>query len=166
MSLLKQLYRPRALTPAWKGLASHCLSNRGTVRTYTSSPVVTGTETKQAVDTTPLRLATDLYAVFRIHNRPYLVTQGDKVILPFRMKQADVGDTLKLTDVTTLGSRNFTLRDDPIDPSLYNLKATVIEKTKRKFETREVTKKRNRRVRHVHSKGDLTVLRINTLEVV
>ena len=118
------------------------------------------------IDITPLRLATDLYAVFRIHNRPYLVTEGDKVILPFKMKQAEVGDTLKLTDVITLGSRNFTLKDDPIDPSLYNLKATVIEKTKRKFEIREVTKRRNRRVRHAKRKGDLTILRISKLEVV
>lgn len=121
---------------------------------------------QQTIDITPLRLATDLYAVFRIHNRPYLVTKGDKVILPFKMKQAEVGDTLKLTDVITLGSRNFTLKGDPIDPSLYKLKATVIEKTKRKFEIREVTKRRNRRVRHAKRKGDLTVLRISKLEAI
>lgn len=116
-------------------------------------------------DITPLKLATDLYAIFRIHNRPYLVTEGDKVILPFHMKEAQVGDILNLTDVTTLGSRNFTLQGSPINSSLYELKATVIEKTKRKFEVREVTKRRQRRVRHAKSKGDLTILRIHSLQV-
>ncbi|SMN21718.1 similar to Saccharomyces cerevisiae YJL096W MRPL49 Mitochondrial ribosomal protein of the large subunit [Maudiozyma saulgeensis] len=117
------------------------------------------------VDTTPLKLSNELFAEFRVHGRPYVVTEGDKVILPYKVKNAEVGDILNLTDVRTIGSRNYKLVNDPIDPSLYNLKATVLEKTKRKFEIREVTKRRNRRVRHAKSKGDLTMIRISELSV-
>lgn len=122
-------------------------------------------EASKKVDVSPLKLSNELYAIFRIHNRPYLVTKGDKVILPFKVKQADVGDTLNLTDVITLGSRNYKLVDYPIDHSLYTLKATVLEKTKRAFEVREVTKRRNRKVRHAKSKGDLTIIRISELKM-
>lgn len=122
-------------------------------------------ESTKQLDVSPLKLSNELYAIFRIHNRPYLVTEGDKVILPFKLKQADVGDTLNLTDVITLGSRNYKLIDYPIDHSIYTLKATVLEKTKRAFEVREVTKRRNRKVRHATSKGDLTVIRISELKI-
>lgn len=175
MNYLRPLYRTGTLNTLQKATwKQHCMgsaffmnANMGCMRRYTTEQEPLEAEkTHSPMDITPLKLATDLYAVFRIHNRPYLVTEGDKVILPFKMNQAEVGDILKLSDVTTLGSRNFTLKGDPIDPKLYNLKATVIEKTKRKFEIREVTKRRNRRVRHAKSKGDLTILRINMLEVV
>lgn len=119
----------------------------------------------KVIDTTPLKYSNELYAVFRIHNRPYLVTLGDKVILPFKVKQANVGDVLNLNDVTTIGSRNHQLMDDPIDTKLFTLKATVLEKTKRAFQIREVTKRRNRKVRHAVNKADLTVLRISELKV-
>ena len=131
----------------------------------TAAANATTTPLKTKIDTTPLKLSNELYAIFRIHNRPYVVTEGDKVILPFKMKQADVGDVLNLTDVTTIGSRNYRLVDDPIDQSLYSLKATVLEKTKRKYRVREVTKRRNRKVRHAVSKGDLTIIRISELKV-
>lgn len=133
--------------------------------TLANTAAATTTPLKTKIDTTPLKLSNELYAIFRIHNRPYVVTEGDKVILPFKMKQADVGDVLNLTDVTTIGSRNYRLVDDPIDQSLYSLKATVLEKTKRKYRVREVTKRRNRRVRHAVSKGDLTIIRISELKV-
>lgn len=94
-----------------------------------------------------------------------MVTLGDKVVLPFKLKQADVGDILNLNDVTTIGSRNYQLIDNPIDTKLFTLKATVLEKTKRAFQIKEVTKRRNRRVRHAKNKADLTVLRISELKV-
>lgn len=122
-------------------------------------------EPAKVLDTTPLKLSSELYAIFRVHNRPYLVTLGDKVILPFKLKQADVGDVLNLNDVTTIGSRNYQLIDDPINPSLFTLKATILEKTKRVFRVREVTKRRNRKVRHAINKADLTVLRISELKI-
>ncbi|CAI4044582.1 hypothetical protein SUVZ_10G1050 [Saccharomyces uvarum] len=135
-------------------------------RTLTTTSKIVNTEPESSrPDTTPLKLSNELYAVFKIHNRPYLVTKGDRVILPFKLKQAEVGDVLNMTDVTTIGSRNYKLVDHPIDTSLYTLKATVVEKTKRAFQSREVTKRRNRRVRHANSKGDLTILRVSQLSI-
>ena len=130
-----------------------------------SSEATTTGKTMGTMDMTPLKLSNELYAEFRIHGRPYVVTEGDKVILPYKVNNAEVGDILNLTDVRAIGSRNYKLVDEPIHPSLYTLKATVLEKTKRKFEVREVTKRRNRRVRHAKSKGDLTVIRISELSV-
>ncbi|SCU77672.1 LAFA_0A02828g1_1 [Lachancea sp. 'fantastica'] len=158
MNVLGRFFRP--VLPHVEGLTS----NIGRFnRTFATSKIAF--QKSQKLDTTPLRLSNELYAIFRIHNRPYLVTKGDKVVLPFKMKQAEVGDVLNLNDVTTIGSRNFKIVDNPLDPSLYQLEATVLEKTKRPMRIREVTKRRNRKVRHAVSKPDLTVLRVSELSV-
>ncbi|SCU83148.1 LADA_0C09824g1_1 [Lachancea dasiensis] len=158
MNLLNRVFAsgaPNLMHPAFRARSS------AVTRAFTSTPTPL-----QKMDITPLKLSNELYAILRIHNRPYLVTRGDKVILPFKLKQAEVGDILNLNDVTTIGSRNFKIVDAPIDPSLYNLRATVLEKTKRPMRIREVTKRRNRKVRHAVSKPDLTVLRISELSLV
>ncbi|AET40721.1 mitochondrial 54S ribosomal protein bL21m Ecym_6345 [Eremothecium cymbalariae DBVPG len=140
-----------------------CMFSRGAMRPLST----TGCLLQQApkFDVAPLKLSNELYAIFRIHNRPYLVTNGDKVILPYKIKDAEVGDILNLEDVTTIGSRNYKIVDYPLDPSLYTIKATILEKTKRPISIREITKRRNRKVRHAVSKGDLTVLRISELKL-
>ncbi|QLG74778.1 hypothetical protein HG535_0H01040 [Zygotorulaspora mrakii] len=155
--------RPLAF-PAFKSLAKERLRVRTFCSTSTFLQNAAASEGKK-LDTTPLKLSNELYAILRVHNRPYLLTLGDKLVLPFKLKQAEVGDVLDFNDVTTVGSRNYKLVDDPIDPSLFSLKAVVLEKTKRAFQVREVTKRRNRKVRHAKSKGDLTVLRISELKL-
>lgn len=40
----------------------------------------------QTTDITLLKMETDIYTVFIIHNWPYLVTDGDKIILSFKIK--------------------------------------------------------------------------------
>lgn len=143
------------------------LSRKQTTRTISQTCIhlQNVAQSKAQIDLNPLKLSNELYAILRIHNRPYLVTLGDRVILPFKLKQAEVGDILNLNDVTTIGSRNYKVVDYPIESSLYTLKATVLEKTKRAFQVREVTKRRNRKVRHAKSKGDLTILRISELRL-
>lgn len=159
---------------ARQSIATRMVANRynSTISSVTNntankigSEAASASNTITATDLTPLKLSNELYAEFRVHGRPYVVTEGDKVILPYKVNNAEVGDILNLTDVRSIGSRNYKLVDEPIDPSLYTLKATVLEKTKRKFEIREVTKRRNRRVRHAKSKGDLTMIRISELSV-
>lgn len=113
----------------------------------------------------PLRNSSDLYAVFRIHNRPFLVTKGDTVVLPFHMKNVKVGDTLNLNDVITIGSRNHKLIDYPIDSNLYTLTAKIIELTRKPIVVNEKTKRRQRRVRTVKTKQMITILRINELKL-
>lgn len=114
---------------------------------------------------TPLQNCSSLYAIFRIHNRPFLVTKGDTVVLPFHMKNVKLGDKLKLTDVTTIGSRDYKMIDYPIDPSLYTLTAKVIELTRKPLVAREKTKRRQRRVRTVKTKQMITILRIDDLKL-
>lgn len=73
----------------------------------------------------------DLYAICRIYNIPFLVTKGDKIILPYKIKNHEVGDVLKLGNVTTIGSRNFTYnKKDGIPQSEFKLTATLTEITK------------------------------------
>lgn len=139
-------------------------------RSFTTQFALLQNQQKQTIssklpDLQPLKFEKDLYATIRIHNRPYLITEGDKIILPFRLKNAEVGDVLNFDDVTTIGSRNFTYSDTPIDSSLYSIKATVIEKTKKPMYTKEITKRRQRHVRHVNVKHDLTVLRVSELKL-
>lgn len=50
------------------------------------------------------------YITAHIHGRPYLVTEGDSIRLPFRMPDVEPGDILRLTCATNLGSRDFTLK--------------------------------------------------------
>ncbi|GMF13388.1 unnamed protein product [[Candida] boidinii] len=131
-------------------------------QTATATPVASGVEVP---DLTPLKYETDLYASIKIHNRPYLVTKGDEVILPFHMKHAEIGDVLNFNDVTTIGSRNYTYNQPSIDPSFFNIKGVVLEKTKKPMYVKEITKRRNRRVRHVQVKHDITIVRISDLEI-
>ena len=73
----------------------------------------------------------DLYAVCKIHNIPYLVTKGDKLVLPYKIRHHEVGDVLRLTNVTTIGSRNFTYnRAEGIPQEAFELTATLTEITK------------------------------------
>ncbi|KAH3670570.1 hypothetical protein OGAPHI_001085 [Ogataea philodendri] len=117
-------------------------------------------------DLTPLKYEQDLYASLRVHNRPYLVTKGDEMILPFRLKHAQVGDVLNFNDVTTIGSRNYTFHlKEAIDPSIFTIKAVVVEKTKKPMYVKEITKRRDRHVRHVPVKHDYTVLRVSELKL-
>ncbi|GMM47184.1 mitochondrial 54S ribosomal protein YmL49 [Pichia kluyveri] len=114
----------------------------------------------------PLKFEDSLYATLKIHNRSYLVTKGDIVNLPFCLHTANVGDSLKFTKIDTIGSRNYTYNiNDGIDNDLVSVSATVIEKTKIPMTIKEVTKRRNRHTKHIHSKHDITVLRVDDVKI-
>lgn len=49
------------------------------------------------------------YATIHIHARPYLVTVGDSVRLPFLMHGVMPGDVLRLDRLTSIGSRDWTI---------------------------------------------------------
>ena len=49
------------------------------------------------------------YATIHVHGKPYLITQGDTIRLPFLMHGVRPGDILRLNRVTSFGSRDFTL---------------------------------------------------------
>lgn len=49
------------------------------------------------------------YAVIHIHGKPYLVTAGDSLRLPFLMHGVRPGDVLRLNRASRIGSREYTL---------------------------------------------------------
>ncbi|KAK6461502.1 mitochondrial ribosomal protein, large subunit [Scheffersomyces coipomensis] len=121
-------------------------------------------------DLTPLKInsngSRDLYAIFKLHNIPYLVTKGDKVYLPFKLKNAKVGDSLKLNNVTTLGSPEYTFKvDQGINNELYELKASVVEITKEPYYEVYRKKQRCRRLKTFPVEPFQTVLMINELKL-
>ncbi|GMG20150.1 unnamed protein product [Ambrosiozyma monospora] len=137
------------------------------VKPQETKTITTNTEAKLIPDLLPLKYEHDLYATLSIHNRPYLITEGDEVTLPFRLKHGEIGDVLNFTNITTVGSRNYTyhVESGEISPEVLSVKGVVIDKTKKPMYVKEVTKRRNRHVKHHKVKHDLTVLRISELKL-
>ncbi|KAF2118498.1 hypothetical protein BDV96DRAFT_387699 [Lophiotrema nucula] len=119
------------------------------------------------------------YLTMHIHGRPYLLTSGDTLRLPFLMPEVQPGDVLRLDRATHIGSRDYTLkapepvngtRDAPkkvfyLDPELFVCRATVIGVESEPLRIKEKTKRRQRHIRKVKSKHKYTVLKIGEIEV-
>ncbi|KAI0841048.1 hypothetical protein F5Y06DRAFT_260539 [Hypoxylon sp. FL0890] len=113
-----------------------------------------------------LRAQPSHYITVHIYGRPYLVTAGDRVRLPFLMHEVLPGDVLRLDKASTLGSRDYTLLGQPyIDSGLYECRATVLGVESEPMRVKVKTKRRNRRSRRVESKHRYTVLRISELKL-
>lgn len=124
-----------------------------------------------------LRAQPGHYITFHIHGRPYLVTPGDTVRLPFLMPGVVPGDVLRLNRVSVLGSRDFTIKpsnltpkansNEPayIDERLYTLRAIVTGVDAEPMREMQKTKRRNRKVKTVKSKHRYTVLSISELKI-
>lgn len=108
----------------------------------------------------------NLYAIFKMYNIPYLVTKGDRVILPFKLKGVQVGDRLKLNEVVTIGSPEFTYNDNNgISNELYDLTASVIEITREPYYEVYRKKQRCRRLKTFPVQNHQTHLMINELKL-
>ncbi|PVH98135.1 hypothetical protein DM02DRAFT_616006 [Periconia macrospinosa] len=119
------------------------------------------------------------YASIHIHGRPYLITAGDTVRLPFLMPDVKPGDVLRLTRATHIGSRDYTLKAPEtikgtadhgkkvfyLDERLFTCRARVVGVESEPMRIEEKTKRRQRHVKHVRSKHKYTVLKISELEV-
>jgi large subunit ribosomal protein L21 len=106
------------------------------------------------------------YITVHIHGRPYLVTAGDQLRLPFKMPGVVPGDVLRLNRASTLGSRDFTLRGSPyVDERLFECRAVVTGTEAEPMRVMIKKKRRCRRKRHVFSKHKYTVLRISEVKV-
>ncbi|KAF8473454.1 ribosomal protein L21-like protein [Kalaharituber pfeilii] len=111
-----------------------------------------------------LKLQPSHYITIHINNFPFLVTPGDQLTLPFRLPDVSVGDVLRLTHASVLGSRDYTIKGGPfIDSSLFELRARVVEVTSEPMRIKIKKKQRNRRKKTVKSKHRYTVLRIGEL---
>lgn len=108
----------------------------------------------------------ELYAVCKIYNIPYMVTKGDRLVLPYKIRNHKVGDLLKLSEVTTIGSRNFTYNDDKgIPETAYELTATLAEITREPKYQVYKKKQRCRRLKTVDVEPFQTHLVINELKL-
>lgn len=151
------------------------------------------------------------YISAHIHSRPYLITAGDTLRLPFLMPDVSPGDILRLNRATVIGSRDYTLKsasslptpqklhspgttqvpnqstpngrkveDAPsnmagadtkhkepkyLDERLFVCRAVVLGTEAEPMRIKEKTKRRQRRVKTVHSKHKFTILKIKELEV-
>ncbi|KAJ1719648.1 hypothetical protein LPJ53_005625 [Coemansia erecta] len=83
-----------------------------------------------------------------------------------RIKDLELGDSLSLTQVTELGSRDYTIKGQPhVDPSLFRIEATVIEHPDGKLFT--VTKKKQRTAsqKTTYHRNRYTMLRVSKIDV-
>jgi len=101
-----------------------------------------------------------------IHGRPYLVTEGDIVRLPFRMPGVIPGDILRLNRASSIGSRDYTLKGAPyLDERIFECRARVMGTEAEPMRIKIKKKRRNRRTRTVKSKHKFTILRISEVKV-
>jgi hypothetical protein len=126
-----------------------------------------------------LRAQPPWYITAHIHGRPYLVTAGDSIRLPFRMPDVQPGDILRLNRATHIGSREYTLRapapikgtrDAPgktlyLDERLFSCRATVLGTESEPMRIKEKTKRRQRHIKTVKSKHRYTILRVMEVDV-
>ncbi|KZF23858.1 putative aconitate hydratase [Xylona heveae TC161] len=149
----------------------------GATSASSSPPLPTPTSHNPSVPTTPiadsvrellplLSAQTSHYATVHIHARPYLITAGDTLRLPFLMKGVQPGDVLRLNRATNIGSRDYTLQGAPyIDERLFECRARVVGTESEPLRIKEKTKRRQRRVKTVKSKHRFTILKISDLNV-
>jgi hypothetical protein len=116
------------------------------------------------------------YLRVHIHQKPYLVTAGDTIRLPFLMHGVLPGDILRLNRATLLGSRDYTLKagaaaEDAaatvgwIDERLFVCRARVMGVEVEPLRIKEKTKRRQRHIKYVKSKHRYTVLRVMEIGV-
>jgi large subunit ribosomal protein L21 len=111
-----------------------------------------------------LRAQPSHYITAHIWGRPYLVTAGDQIRLPFHMPGVLPGDVLRLDRASTLGSRDYTLKGAPfVDERLFECRATVLGTETEPLRTKLKTKRRQRKTKTVRSKHRYTILRVSEL---
>ncbi|CAK7227533.1 hypothetical protein SCUCBS95973_006572 [Sporothrix curviconia] len=116
-----------------------------------------------------------VYATVQIHGRPYLVTPGDSLRLPFKMPGVQPGDELLLNRVGVVGNRNVTAVSsvpqteegsfDVAHVPGVTVKAVVLGVETEPLRVMIKKKRRTRRKRSVKSKHHFTVLRIQQVSL-
>ncbi|RMJ21116.1 Ribosomal protein, partial [Aspergillus sp. HF37] len=138
-------------------------SNQPIAPTHTTAPKLT----RSLLKTLPFLTGQQShYITAHLHARPYLVTAGDHVRLPFRMPKVEAGDVLRFNRASALGSRDFTLKGAPyIDERLFECRVRVLGVDSEPMRIKEKTKRRQRHVKRVRSKHRYTLLRVMDLRV-
>ncbi|KAJ8457398.1 hypothetical protein ONZ45_g18330 [Pleurotus djamor] len=105
------------------------------------------------------------YIIASLAGRKYLLAPRDVLTVP-RLRDVKVGDVLALNEIHELGSREYTLRGNPvIPPTRVKVEATVLEHTKGKMEYIFKKKRRKGYQKTITHKQPYTRLRIGPIEV-
>ncbi|PPQ62860.1 hypothetical protein CVT24_006258 [Panaeolus cyanescens] len=105
------------------------------------------------------------YVVASFVGRKYILTPRDLLTVP-HLRDVKVGDILELDQIHELGSREYTLRGNPvIPPSTVKVKATVVEHTKGSMEYIFKKKRRKGYRKTIQHKQPYTRLRIGDIEI-
>lgn len=100
------------------------------------------------------------YIIPHIHARPYLLTSGDILRLPFHIPHVVPGTILRLNRAALIGSRDYTLRGAPwIDERCFVCRCRVMGVEGEPMRVVEKTKRRQRHVRRVKHKMRFTIIR-------
>jgi large subunit ribosomal protein L21 len=97
--------------------------------------------------------------------RKYLLAPRDILTVP-RLRGVNVGDVLALNQIHELGSREYTLRGNPlIPPNTVNVVATVLEHTKGSMEFIFKKKRRKGYQKTIQHKQPYTRVRIGPIDI-
>ncbi|KAL4926317.1 mitochondrial 54S ribosomal protein bL21m [Aspergillus undulatus] len=106
------------------------------------------------------------YITAHLHDRPYLITEGDALRLPFLMPNVQPGDVLRFNRASVLGSRDFTLKGAPyVDERLFECRVRVMGVDSEPLRVKEKTKRRRRHVQKITSKHRYTLLRVMEVKI-
>lgn len=111
------------------------------------------------------------YITAHLHSRPYLLTEGDTLRLPFLMPDVSPGDILRFNRASNLGSRDFTLKGNTeagsryLDERLFECRVRVIGTESEPLRIKEKTKRRQRHVKTVKSKHKYTIMRVVDVKI-
>ncbi|KAJ5116081.1 hypothetical protein N7456_000429 [Penicillium angulare] len=106
------------------------------------------------------------YVVAELHARPFLLTEGDHVRLPFLMPKVKTGDILRFNRASAVGSRDFTLKGSPhVDERLFECRVRVIGVESEPLRIKEKTKRRQRHTKTAKSKHRYTIMRVMDVKV-
>ncbi|OQO04152.1 hypothetical protein B0A48_10762 [Cryoendolithus antarcticus] len=199
------------LTPDAPLVAASPAPSSTTIHQPLSSPPAAARDASPSLTTLlpALRAQTPHYIQAHIHGKPYLLTPGDTLRLPFRMPGVEPGDILRLDRATLYGSREYTLKPPAptpmlrspaaafgrqtrevegggqvevgmaphfiphiakgkvtyLDEGLFVCRAVVMGVESEPMRVMEKTKRRQRHVKRVKSKGAFTILKIREIRL-
>ena len=112
-----------------------------------------------------LRSQPSHYVVASIVGRKYILTSRDLLTVP-RLRDVRVGDRLALAEIHEVGSRDYTLRGNPVLPQgAVSVEATVVEHTKGTLEKIVKFKRRKHYRKTIQHKQTYTRLRIGPIQL-
>ncbi|PYH93812.1 hypothetical protein BO71DRAFT_326877 [Aspergillus ellipticus CBS 707.79] len=106
------------------------------------------------------------FVTAHLHDRPYLLTAGDQLRLPFLMPKVKPGDILRFNRASLLGSRDFTLKAARyLDERLFECRVRVMGVESEPLRIKEKTKRRQRHTKTAINKDRYTILRVMEVKV-